>query len=294
MTLRQGLAALAVIVAPAAAIAQEQPARWYLQVDNDVVFHTDRWYSSGVRIARVANASGHEIEVGVIHEVYMPEQKHWEPGRADRAPTARLLLDMARHTRGDGTFDTLEVQAGVRGEAAGGEQVTDFIHSFIPGGAQVDWSRQLQPDRFDGSLVAARSMNAGPVRVHFGGVLGTQLVFAHVGGELRYGPGSRDIDFQVMRFAATPPFARQKSGLGWSVFGGASARAVARNDMLGPSYDPGGADIHRRPLVGRLAGGAAWTFERGSITFCVVQDTHEFDEQRKPQNFGSLAVHWTF
>ena len=290
---RWAAAALAAALAPAA-WAEDQPARWYLQVDNDVAFVTDRWYSSGFRLARVASVGGQEFELGFIHEIYMPEQRNWEPGRADRAPTARLLFNAARHRRTQENFDTIELQAGVRGEAARGEQVTHFVHRGIPGGADVDWSRQLQPNRFDGSVVVARSTNVGGFRVHLGGVLGTQLVFAHLGGELRYGPGSRDIDFQVMRFAATPPFAHRKDGTGWSVFGGASVRVVAYNGMLGPNYDPGGAEIHAQPAIGRLAGGAAWTFERGSITFSLVHDTREFEEQRKPQQFGSLALHWTF
>jgi len=294
VTSRRLAATLACGAALPAAAAGTDAARWYLQVDNDVVFVTDRWYSSGIRIARVANVDGHELEFGVVHEIYMPEQRNWEPGRADRAPTARLLLNAARHQRTQDAFDTFELQAGVRGDAARGEQITHFVHRGIPGGADVDWSRQLQPNKFDGSLVAARSTNIGNFRVHFGGVLGTQLIYGHVGGELRYGPGSRDIDFQVMRFAATPPFPAEGGDLGWSVFAGASARAIAWNEMIGPNYDPGGEDIHLRHEVGRLAGGVAYTFHAGSLTFAVVRDTREFDEQRKPQDFGSLAVHWYF
>lgn len=295
MSLPRAAGALAGALASAAVFAQDPPgARWYLQVDNDVVFNTDRWYSSGMRVARVADIGGHEVELGIVQEIYMPEQRHWQPGRADRSPTARLLFDAARHTRAEGRFDTIELQAGVRGEAADGEQTTRLVHRVIPGGAHVDWSRQLRPDRLDASVIAARSMDAGPVRVHFGGSLGTQLTFAHAGAELRFGPGSRDIDFQVMRFAATPPFAQRKDGLGWSAFGGAGARAVARNEMIGRNYDPGGADLRLQRTVGRFAGGVAWTFEDGSITFCLVHDTREFEEQRRPQQFGSLAVHWAF
>lgn len=286
-------AAIAGLLSTAAlANHSDVPPRWYLQVDNDVVFVTDRWYTSGVRLARVASNDGHEWELGFIHEVYTPEQRNWEPGRADRQPTARLLLDGAIHKRTPDVFDTYELQLGVRGKAALGEQTTRFIHHAIPA-YDVDWSRQL-PNRFDGSVVVARSMNAAPLRLHMGAVLGTQVAFAHLGTELRYGPGSRDIDFQVMRFAATPPFAHRSDRLGWSVFAGASVRIVAHNAMIGPNYDPGGAQIHEQPAVGRLAGGAAWTFPRGSITFSLVHDTREFDEQRKPQQFGSLAVHWAF
>lgn len=287
-------AALAAGFLSTAALADDAdvPARWYLQVDNDVVFATDRWYTSGVQLARVANTGGREWQLGFIHEVYTPEQRGWEPGRADRRPTARLLLDGAIHRRTEDAFETYELQAGVRGKAALGEQTTRFVHHAIPA-PDVDWSRQM-PNRFDGSAVFARSMNVEPFRIHLGAVLGTQVTFAHLGAELRYGPGSRDIDFQVMRFAATPPFAHRADGRGWSVFAGASVRVVAHNGMIGPNYDPGGADIHEQPAIGRAAAGAAWTFERGSITFALVHDTREFEEQRKPQQFGSLAVHWAF
>jgi hypothetical protein len=292
VTARGWLGALAFGLAGNGALADDTPARWYLQIDNDVAFATDRWFSSAVRLARVAGTNSRELEVGFIHEIYAPEQRNWEPGRADRAPTARLMLNVARHDRAGGTFDTVELQAGVRGPAARGEQTTEFIHRAIPSD-DVDWSRQL-PNRFDGSIVAARSVDVGPLRAHFGGTLGTQVAFAHAGAELRYGPGSRDIDFQVMRLAATPPFAHRKDGEGWSVFAGANVRAVLRNEMIGPNYDPGGADLHVHRTVARLAGGAAWTFDQGSITFSLVHETREFDEQRKPQQFGSLAVHYTF
>jgi len=290
--MRRALATgLAMLAAPSACLAQDAVGRWYLQVDNDVVFVTDRWFTSGVRVARVTNTDGHEWEVGFVHEVYTPEQRNWEPGRADRSPTARLLFNAARHTRNE-AFDTFEVQVGVRGKAAFGEPTTEFVHRAIPA-EDVDWSRQL-PNRFDASLIAARSVDVQPLRLHLGGVLGTQVAFAHFGADLRFGPGSRDIDFQVMRFAATPPFANRKDGLGWSAFVGASVRVVAHNALLVKNYDPGGRDIEAQPAIGRLAGGVAWTFANGSVTFCLVHDTREFDEQRKPQQFGSLAVHWLF
>lgn len=293
MTARARMAGLVLALASTgAAAAPEIPARWYLQIDNDVVFVTDRWYTSGVRLARVVNTDGHEWELGFVHEVYTPEQRNWEPGRSDRAPTARLLLDGARHTRMADVFDTIEVQAGVRGKSARGEQTTKFVHRAIPA-RDVDWDRQL-PNRFDGSLIFARSFNEQPFRVHYGVNIGTQLVFGHMGAEMRFGPGSRDIDFQVMRFAATPPFEHHKDGRGWSVFAGASVRAVAHNGMIGPNYDPGGKPINEQPVVGRLAAGAAWTFTNASVTFSLVHDTREFAEQRKPQQFGSLAVHWAF
>ena len=287
----RAVALAATLAATGAAAADE--ARWYLQIDNDVVFVTDRWYSSGVRLGRVAQYGIGEVELGFVHEVYVPEQRNWEPGRADRKPTARALLYAAHQLRDSDGFQTVEMQLGVRGPSALGRQTTEFVHRAIPA-EDVDWSRQLTPNRLDASLVAARSSTLGPLRLHYGGVAGTQVFFVHAGFEFRYGPGSRDIDFQVMRFAATPPFPATADGLGWSVFAGASARAVAFNDMIGPNYAPGGEDIHLNHGVGRLAGGVAYTWVGGSLTFSLVRDTREFHEQRKPQDFGSLAVHWYF
>ena len=51
---------LLALCAAFAARAGESVPPWYLQLDNDVLFTTDRWYSSGVRLARsVALAGDH-------------------------------------------------------------------------------------------------------------------------------------------------------------------------------------------------------------------------------------------
>jgi len=75
-----------------AAHAAEKDTRWYLQMDNDFFFGTDRSYSSGLRLGRVAGEGEIQVEWGLLQEVYSPEGKYWTPGTDDRAPTARLLL----------------------------------------------------------------------------------------------------------------------------------------------------------------------------------------------------------
>ncbi|HEY2628920.1 MAG TPA: lipid A-modifier LpxR family protein, partial [Usitatibacter sp.] len=60
--------AIAACALATAAFADDDAARWYLRVDNDVAFHTDRWYTSGVRIARVKDA----LEWGLTQEIYTP------------------------------------------------------------------------------------------------------------------------------------------------------------------------------------------------------------------------------
>ena len=73
-------AALAALALAATSAPAADDARWYTQIDNDLVFHTDRWYSSGVRIARVQPTSeGRYFEIGILHEVYTPDTKSLAP-----------------------------------------------------------------------------------------------------------------------------------------------------------------------------------------------------------------------
>jgi hypothetical protein len=277
----------AFLLASAAGAAQgaDDSARWYLRVDNDFFFNTDRWYSSGVRVARVRDG----WELGVAQEIYTPEAKH--PNLVDRAPAGRLFASVAKHDAGDDFLQTLEVDAGVRGPSALGEQTTRAIHEVVHA-PHVDWSRQL-PDAFDGSVIVARtqSIPGVPLRAHFGATLGTQVTFIHAGLEARFGD-ARAPSSALLRFAATPPFA--DGARGWSYYAGASARAVARNELLDVGYREGEPAPTMRSTVTRIAGGLAWSGSWGSLTFDLVQESREFVEQRVAQRFGSIAVHATF
>ena len=283
--MRSVAALLAAVALPAAAASTNDEALWYLQIDNDVPFGTDRWYTSGIRLARVANG----IEWGVVQEIYTPEAKKWRRGIADRAPTGRLLLSLAKHDVTPAAFQTLEVMAGVRGPSAHGRESADAIHQVIPA-PFVDWNRQL-PDEFDGTLVASRSQTAwGPVKLHFGAQLGTQVVFVHAGFEARVG-GAPESAGRLLRFAATPELAKSA---GWSAYAGASVRGVGRNELLSANYDSGGPALQRETMVTRMAAGVAWSGRWGAVTFDLAQDSREFEQQREPHRFGSLAVHVTF
>jgi hypothetical protein len=286
--LRRALAALACAASVAAPAADS--ARWYVQVDNDVVFASDRWYTSGVRIARVAPSGDHDVEAALVQEIFTPEARYFEPGRTDRAPAARLLFSLARHDRREWLFQTLELQLGVRGPAALGRQTTEFVHKLIAADV-VDWSRQ-ERNAFDGSIVAARTYEIGPVNFHYGVVGGTQLAFAHAGIELRTADGAaRSVYSPMLRFAATPPFPQTgRDGDGWNAFVGASAREVARNELINKPYGVGDEPLRLQRAILRSAAGLTWTRRWGSVAFAVAQDTREFYGQRTPQKFGSLTV----
>ena len=286
--MRRAAAALAACAALSAGAAE--PARWYVQLDNDFFFDTDRWYSSGLRVARVTVQEGRETEVAVLHETYTPEVKRFELGVVDRAPTARLLLSIARHERSAQRLQTVEAALGVRGPAALGREVTDLLHRVFPA-REIFWSRQ-QSNRLDARLSATRTQRLEWLDIHYGAVLGNQVAFAHAGAELRIGPRGAAMT-HLLRHAPTPPW-HPGDAHGWGGFLGAGVRAVALNEMLRRPYSAFGEELERRKSVSRVLVGLSWSRPGLAATVALVQESREFEGQRTPHRFGGITVHAGF
>ena len=289
--------ALCALAASAALGAAADDGRWYTQLDNDVFYGTDRWYTSGVRIARVGpRENGHETEWGVLQEIYTPEAKRQNP--IDRPNAARLLATYARHDRSASDWRTLELDVGVTGPAALGRQAQDWIHRFVPA-PHEEWKNQ-RSDRLDAQLAWVRTADLAAMgreaslKTHYGVVLGNQIAFAHAGLELRVGEGgATSLSTPAIRFAATPPLALRADG-SWSGFLGASIRAIAWNHLLDVAPGLDAATPERRRTVQRFMGGVTWAGSCASATFALIHDTREFFGQRLDHGFGSLTVHVPF
>ena len=272
--------------------AAQPPPRWYLQLDNDAFFFTDRWYTSGLRVARVTRRGDHEIEWAVQQDVYTPDAKNFELGQSDRAPAARLYAALARHDRAPGKLVTWEGTLGVRGPAALGEEITDLIHRIIAA-REANWERQ-RSNRIEAQATYSRSDRFERLRLHHGLVAGTTHVFAHAGAEWRFGNlAAADLMSPALRFAPTPPWDGDGRH-GWSGFVGASVRYVARDDVLRDSYDPFVPPLTREKVVTRLAAGISWAASWGALVFTAISDTRDFEGQSHPHRFGSLTVHVPF
>lgn len=293
--LKRALAAL--LSCAAVGASADDAARWYLQVDNDAFFNTDRWYTSGLRIARVVPRGDYDEEWGVLQEIYTPEAKFANP--IDRPPAARLLVTYARHERSPGDWRTYEVDVGVTGPSALGEQAQRIAHSIVHA-PHEDWDLQ-RPDQLDGDIAYARTL-AIPARplglhvaAHYGALAGNQLAFVHGGLELRYGHGAAlDLFSPVMRYAATPPFTREGLAGSWSVFAGASARAVLMNHLLDFQDGSSTPPLERKDVVGRFVLGGAWAYRHASVSLALVQETKEFEGQHHNHAFGSVTLHVPF
>ena len=267
--------------------AQAQSPYWYLQLENDAGFDTDRWYSSGIRLARVSSHGGYDLEWALTQEIYTPEAKRFTLGTIDRGPTALILLSLARHDPAPLCLQTVELALGVRGPSAGGQETTDFVHRVISA-REIDWTYQ-EPDQLAARLSFTRSHRIEEAAIHYGAQLGTDRSFAHAGAEWRFGA---DLASSVLRFAPTPP--PRAGEARWGGFVGASVRAVARDDLMGRSYDQALPAPEPERVVGRAAAGLGMVRSWGSVMFTLVFDTRDFEGQRVPHRFGSLAVHVDF
>lgn len=298
-------AALALAALAAGSAAGAPGSLWHAQVDNDVAFHTDRWYTSGVRIYRSTVPEGdspfaaflrlpaarpYRIDVGLVHEVHTGDGRA-DPARVDRPNAARLLLSVARHDLGPDLLATWEVDAGVSGPAALGRQTQEAIHRIAPAPA-TDWSHQVA-NRADLQVAGAWSRRVGlealpgSLVVHGGAVAGTLVAFGHAGIEWR-SESPAQAPNALLRYAATPPLPRTTHG--WSFFGGAGVRAVARNRLLERRDDDPRPEAAHRRGVARLAVGLAWSGPWGEVALGLAQDSREFEGQQAPHRFGSLTV----
>jgi lipid A 3-O-deacylase len=292
--------------AMASGVATGDPSvLWHAQVDNDVAFHTDRWYTSGVRIYRSAplgessplaaflradSTREQRLDLGIVQEIYTGDGRA-DPAAPDRPNAGRLFLSVARHDISPDTLATVGIDAGVSGPAALGEQAQDLIHRIFPAPA-TDWSRQVA-NRADIQLVGTWSHRLGldaipgAVVVHGGAVAGTITAFGHAGIEWRtHGPA--EMANPLLRFAATPPL--PKSARGLALFAGASIRAIARNRLFERRDDDPRPEAAYERRVSRVAAGVGWTDDWGVVTLGLAQDSREFEGQHSPHRFGSLTL----
>jgi lipid A 3-O-deacylase len=260
---------------------------WYLQFDNDAGLDTDRWYSSGLRLARVSSHGAYDLEWALLQEIYTPEAKRFTLGTVDRAPTSLIMLALARHDPHPLCLQTIELAVGVRGPSALGEEATEFIHRVVSA-REVDWTYQ-ERDQLTARLAMTRSHRLEQATLHYGAVVGTDRTFAHAGAEWRFGA---DLASSMLRYAPTPP--PRAGEARWGSFLGIGARVIARDDLMGRSYDLALPPPELERVVGRAVAGVGLVRPWGSVLLTMVLDTREFEEQRVPHRFGSIAVHIDF
>jgi lipid A 3-O-deacylase len=250
-------------------------------------------------------------------------QSMYTPGdvrRGERIPDDRpyagwlyggfaLIQESRRAPAGPDTLDTLEINLGIVGPGAGGRVVQNRWHNLLDVEEARGWSHQL-PNEPGLAIYFERKWRDGvnqripmmgdlalDVIPHLAASLGNVATYAAAGGTLRFGR-NLDGDFGPPRIRpalAGSGYVRGRDELGWYLFAGAEARAVAYDIFLdGPMFRDGGSGVDRRPFIVDIQTGAAITWRSLRFAYTYVVRTREFEAQRSPDRFGALSVTFGF
>jgi hypothetical protein len=317
--------------APVPALAQEtREARGVLSlaVENDSLSSgADRNYTSGIKLAYVSPAegvpgwlqgaggftrfaSGDEPDfwgVSLGQSIFTPQDISANPAPPDQHPYAGWLYlqimigveDDPTATRGSRYLDTYELEFGMVGPAALGEQSQRGIHQALGAPDPQGWDSQLEDEpafalSFDRRWRALQGP-LGPLQIDLtpsaGITLGTLRDEARVGLAFRIGQ-HLDSDYGPPR--VRPSLAGVEHFKGgapaWSLFAGTQARAVARNLLLDGNTFRDSASVERTPYVLDFQTGFKLSAGDWRLAYTFVWRTEEFETQPTRQDFGALAL----
>jgi lipid A 3-O-deacylase len=245
--------------------------------------------------------------VSLGQNIFTPEDtSRRTPDPRDRPYAGWLYgtLSLASYTAT--SYGSLELQMGIVGPGALGEQFQNGVHRLRNFDRAEGWDHQLK-DEFGINLMLARqwrwNYETGIEGLQYGFVpsltasLGNVYTYASAGMMVRFG-SNLNADFGPPRTrpaqSGSSFFQPEGNGFGWYVFAGVEGRAIARNIFLDGNTWQDGPHVTREPLVGDFTVGAAIMFRRARLTASYVARTQEFTTQGGGSQYGSIAVAFRF
>lgn len=324
------------VLATTTSSAQEEPTRLVppddratlsVNIDNDLFAGTDKYFTSGFllsyrspsdlpggRLDRFADrfdplvGSDPSRRWGLAfgQKIFTPEViEASNPDPDDRPYAGWLYGAVALSSNTDTIANSLELQIGVVGPAAQGEEVQNNWHEFINIDTARGWDFQLGNEpgvnvvgsrlwRFNRPLDADRPRGlAVGIVPNAQASIGNVLTFAGAGFMLRLG---RDLyaDFGPPRqrpaVAGSAFVQPAPAQWGWYLFAGVDARVVARNIFLDGNTVKGSRSVDKKPVVGDGSLGGALLFPWGRISYVHTFRSEEFEGQGPVAEFGSVSV----
>lgn len=325
----------AVLVAAAAPVhAAELPpdpgAIFSFTLDNDLFGGSDRYYTSGFQFAWRSPSYDPPVWLGRIVEAatfFFPQggSRRWglgfgqniftpddterrNPDPLDRPYAGWLYGAVSLTSYTPTSYGTFELQLGVVGPAALGEQVQNNLHDFLNIDRALGWDHQLK-DEFGINAIATRQWRVNwpldpdePRGLAFGLVpsltasLGNVQTYADAGLMLRVG-SNLYADFGTPRIrpsVAGSAFFQPDGQWGWYVFAGVEGRAVAHDIFLDGNTWRDSRSVDHEPLVGDASLGAVLVLPWARLTYTHTFRSKEFEGQRNRAQFGAGSLSFRF
>ncbi len=207
-------------------------------------------------------------------------------------------------------IDTLEVDLGVVGRAALGEQVQNSFHAFAFGNEHVNgWHNQLKSEpglliSYDHKWQALAQTNiwglGADITPSVGFDLGNVQIDGSAGGMIRIGrdlpsdygpprirPGLAGSDFFLSDTDSDRDF-------GWYLFAGAEGRVVGHDIFLDGNTFAHSQSVPKKTLVADFQAGVAFIVYGVRLTASEIIRTQEFVGQRGNDEFGSISASFNF
>jgi lipid A 3-O-deacylase len=328
---------------PPSATPDESRNIFSFQVENDVFnrfSRSDRDYTNGVRFgwlspAITAMPEGvvalttiptffgespsdsviRRVGVSIGQNIYTPNDIFTtQPIYNDRPYAAWLYasfslqytykkLDPKTGTQEPTRLDTLQLDLGLIGPAAGGEFVQNNFHRLIGVEPARGWRNQLHNEPTVGIAFERRWRTARAtiiedpkLEVDFiprvGAALGNVAIYGDVGGTARIGKNLHD-DFGPTRARPALPGSEAFIGdgsFGWYLFAGIDGQVVGRNIFLDGNSDGYSLRVGHRPFVAEAQAGLAITYSGVRFSYTQVLRSPEFYQKDRWQQFGSINV----
>jgi lipid A 3-O-deacylase len=313
-----------------------------LQIENDVfnrIGRSDRDYTNGIRLGWLSPALPdlpdgitdlvtiptffgegpvtsvtRRVGISIGQNIYTPQDTSTSvPIRNDRPYAGWLYASFAlqsTYKRVDPKsaenvpvrLDTLQLDLGLIGPAAGGEFVQNNFHRLIGVAPANGWANQLHNEpTIDLTFERRWRTNHGVVLdepkleydfvPRLGATIGNVATYAGAGGTLRIGKELRK-DFGPSRARPALPGSEGfvGEGFGWYFFVGAGGEAWARNIFLDGNTDGNSLRVSHRPFVAEAQAGITILFRGVRVSYTQVLRTPDFFERDRWNQFGSVNV----
>ena len=259
-----------------------QGSEFQLFIENDMLAGTDHYYTNGIKFgigvpfetlqqvfripAKFAldlfTDPGADFHFGLFagQNLYTPRNITISaPQPYDRPWAAWLYLGgVAQRVKGN-RLDTAELDIGMVGPWALGDQVQSEWHSLVGAKQPQGWGNQTPGEpEFLISYLQKRKYGTRHIEFvpHAGVTLGTVMTLARVGGIVRigrnmtgFGPDGIEPGGAMLQNTRREHEGAGRAPYEWSGFVGADLRYVARNIFLDGTVFRGGPSVDRRDMV---------------------------------------------
>lgn len=260
---------------------------------------------------RQTDETDSRLEWTILGQSIFTPQNHVvsDPSRNDRPYAGWLYtgLDYIQDLNAQ-QLTSLQLLGGIVGPWALGRQVQNNVHALFGERLARGWNHQLGNEfgftvswerkwRFNHELGDQYSWEFLP---EAGITAGNVFTFAEAGFVVRWGRGLKaDWGPEMISpgYSGTSYFssARAPAKLGWDLFFGTQARAVAWNIFLDGNTFQNSRSVAKEPVVDDLILGVELFSARGMrFGFSLVVRTPEFRKQRGVDDFGSFDARYAF